>query len=98
MEGSVRRPAESHIDGDGVLEGVEAHDLPRQYHLFHEIDDCHARPFRQMDALCVNRRDGPIPPQAYAEGLTEAVHGVGREHARTGTGARTGASFELSQL
>ena len=72
--------------------------MPRREVLLNESHDRLACLFRKSNAVGMNRKNRPVALQADAEGLAQAIHRIGREHAGTRTGARTGAPFEFGQL
>ena len=43
-------------------------------------------------------RDGAVARQGHADGLGQAVHGIGRVHARAGTAGGTGVLLQLVKL
>ena len=46
----------------------------------------------------MGRHDATVAGQGEADGLVEAVHGVGGEHSRAGAASRAGAVLDLLQV
>ena len=93
VEHGVGRAAQGHVDGLGVVEGGAGHDVPGPDVLFHQLHDLHARVLGQAQPGGIDGGDGAVAPQGHADGLGEAVHGVGGVHA--GAGAAGGAGGVL---
>ena len=96
MEHGVGGAAQSHIDGLGVVEGGLGHDVPGADVLFHQLHDLHPGVFGQAEPGGVDGGNGAVAAEAHADGLGEAVHGVGGVH--TGAGATGGAGVVLVLL
>ena len=79
------------------LKGVERGDVTRLDILFYEIHDGHPRLFCKPSAGGGNGGNGPVPRESQSEGLGDAVHGVRRKHAGTGTAPRTGAILQFAK-
>ena len=52
----------------------------------------------EAEAVGVGGENGAVAGQRESECFSEAVHGVGREHARAGAAAGTGAGFDFGQF
>ncbi len=90
--------AQGHIYGNGVLKGFQGGDLPGQNLFVHQLHDLKARFFGQAETGGVDGRDGAVPGEGQTDGFTQAVHGVGGEHAGAGTAPGTGALGQFGQL
>ena len=86
----VRRAAERHIDRLGVVEGGGRHDIARTDILLDELHDLHARVLGKAQARGVDGGDGAVAAQRHANGLGQAVHGVGGVHARAAAAGGAG--------
>lgn len=97
MQHRVRGAAERHVDGERVLERLLRHDVARTNVVLHEL---HHRKARLLGEAIARGHDGgnrAVAGQRHAEHLGEAVHGVGREHARAGAAGRTGLVLKLEE-
>ena len=92
-------PPSAIVDGDGVLERLLGHDLPRA--------GCPARaggrrpgPTRRRSRRGGGRGPGgdDEPGQRHADGLGDRRHGVGGEHAGAGALGRAGVALDVEQL
>ena len=98
MEHGVGGTPQGHVHGQGVAEGRLRQDiqgtdvLPEQFH------HSHARLFGQSDSLGHGTGDGAVAGKSHADGLGEAVHGIGREHAGTGAAGGAGGVLDLCHL
>ena len=90
VQGAVGGAAQGHVHGDGVAEGVQGHDVPGPDVPADQVHDGGAGVLGQLDPGGVGGGDGAVAGQGQAQGLAEAVHGVGGEHA--GAGAAGGAA------
>ena len=93
----VRGAAERHVDGERVLERLLRHDVARTDVVPHEL---HHRKAGLLGEAVARGHDGgnrAVAGQRHAEHLGEAVHGVGREHARAGAAGRTGLVLKLEE-
>ena len=63
-----------------------------------QFKDLPRRGLGQLLAARVHGGDGAVARQGQADGLQQAVHGVGREHAGAGAAGGTGAGFDGLQL
>ncbi len=98
MEAGVGGSPDRHVDGDGVLEGVGRHDVPRQDVPVVELHDRLSRTPGQRDAGPVGGRDEGAVGQRHAERLGQHVHGVGGSHHGTGAAPGAGRVLERGQL
>ena len=98
VEHGVGGAAQGHVHRHGVLEGRERGDLPGQDLLGDQLHDLHAGFLGQANAGRVHRRDGAVAGQGQPQGLAQAVHGIGGEHAGAGAAAGAGALRELFEL
>ena len=95
----VRAAADGHVDGDGVLEGVQGHDVAGQDLFLHEADDRFACFLGEAGTVPLEGgRNGAVAGQAHAEYFGQAVHGVGRKQAGAGTAAGAGGLFNAGQF
>src|SRR5690606_7719646 len=90
------------VQGHGVLEGLEAGDRARQHAgvvLFvvalGDLDDGTAGLQEEFLAVAVGGQHGAVAGQAEADGLHQAVHRVGGEHAGAGSAGGAGGPFDL---
>ena len=105
VQDRVRRPAHRHVQRHRVLERVPAGDRPRQHRrvavgvvLPGDLRDQGARPLEQPAARRVRGQRAPVARQGQADRLGQAVHRVGREHARARTARRAGGFLHGQQL
>ena len=96
VEHGVGGAAQGHVHRLGVVEGGGGHDVPGLDVPLDQLHDLHARVLGQPQAGRPHGGDGAVAPQAHADGLGEAVHGVGGVHA--GAGAAGGAGVVLIVL
>ncbi len=89
----VGRPAESHHDGDGVLEGGLGHDVARVNAAVQEIQDRRPRVVGQLVAARIDRGNRRAAQERHTERFTHTGHGVGGKHARAASFARTGGAL-----
>jgi len=87
--------AQGHVHGHGIHEGFPGHDLTCRDAPLEHVHDGHARVLRKLETTGVHGGDGTVAAQAHADGLGEAVHGVGGVHARAGTAGGTGLALPL---
>ena len=94
--------AHGNVQAHRVLEGVTRGQRPRQHRgivllviAAAQLHDLVARPQEELTAVGMRGQAGTIARQAQPQRLGQAVHGVGREHARTGTTGRTGRLLDL---
>ncbi len=89
VEHRVRRAAHRHVERDGVIHGSLGNQILRERTA--RLRQRHGAERRLAPKFLpprVYRQNGPVPRQRQAERLAQAVHGVGREHARTRTAPR----------
>ena len=97
VEHGVGGAAQGHVDGLGVVEGGLGHDVPGADIPLHQLHDLHAGVLGQPQAGGPHGGDGAVAPQPHADGLGEAVHGVGGVHAGAGAAGGAGVVFILLQ-
>ncbi|OPZ73687.1 MAG: hypothetical protein BWY80_00871 [Firmicutes bacterium ADurb.Bin456] len=96
MQYRVAGASDGHIQGDGVAEGVQGHDIPGPDVV---LDHLHSLPSSQLGqglALTIRGRNGTVAGKAYPQGFRQAVHGVGGK--KPGTATAGGASAEFHFL
>ena len=98
MQHRIGGAAQGHVHGHGIGHGFGGDDVQRADIVLEQIHDPHARGFGQAHARRAHRRDGAVAGQGHADGFGQAVHGVGREHARAGPAAGTGPLGHALQL
>ena len=101
VEHRIGRPAHGDVERHGVLEGCEVRDGAGQdRHVVllvvptGHVDDEMAGLDEEAPAVGMGGERGAVARQGEAEGLGEAVHGIGREHARAGPAGRAGRTFD----
>ena len=62
------------------------------------VDDAPRRFFEKLFAAAVGGKQRAVAGQSHAEGLIQAVHGIGGEHARTGAAGRAGAALDPGDI
>lgn len=78
------------------MESVGVCDVARERSVFfRHLDDAFCGGFPEFPAVMAGGDDGAVAGQGEPERFTEAVHGVRREHAGTGTAGRAGFLFEF---
>ena len=95
MQNRIGGAAESHIEAQGIAEGLFGHDLIRGQLFLDQLDDTHARLFGKADSRTVHSGNGAVSRERHTDDLGNAVHGVGRKHAGTGTAAGAGIAFHV---
>src|SRR5690606_24696678 len=105
VQDGVGRAAHGDVQGHGVLEGLEAGDVARQDVLVAfvvvlpaQVDDQPAGAQEQLFAVAVGGQGRTVARQREAEGLGQAVHRVGGEHAGAAAAGRAGAALVLGDL
>ncbi len=97
MEHRVCRASNSHVRGDGVLEGGLRHDLLWPEPFLHQPNGAHTGLLRQTYAgggHCGNRA---VAGEAHAQCLRQAVHRVGREEAGARSAAGAGGQLQFAE-
>jgi hypothetical protein len=77
----VGRAAERHVHGERVEKGFFTEDIERADVFVEKLHDLLAGGLGKPCARGVDGGDGTVAGQRDADGLAQAVHGVGREHA-----------------
>ena len=105
MEHRVGGASHGDVKRHGIEEGLTGGDGERQYafvsvpivfiSVFH---DDFSRIHEEVFPVLVGRHDATVAGQGEADGLVEAVHGVGGEHSRAGAAGRAGAVLDLLQV
>ena len=90
--------AEGHVHGNGVFESFAGGDIARAEVLVNQVEDFHAGHFGQPDSSCGHGGNGTVAGKAHAERFSQAIHGVGGEHAGAGPATGTGVVFQFHQL
>ena len=105
MQHGVGRAAHRDVERHGVLERLEARDVARQHGLVvllvvapREIDDQVAGLDEQPLAVGMRRQHRAVARQRQAQRLGQAVHRVGREHARARAAGRAGRALDHLDL
>ncbi|MCY1525293.1 hypothetical protein D9M68_602680 [compost metagenome] len=105
VQDGVGRAAHGDVQGHGVLERLEAGDVARQHAVvafavvaLAQLDGQAAGAQEQLLAVAVGGQGGAVARQRQAEGLGQAVHRVGGEHAGAGTAGGAGAALVLGDL
>ncbi len=105
MEHGVGRAAHGDVQAHRVLERRPGGDPPRQHRLVvlvvvavRQRDDGPAGVLVQLSAGGVRGQRGAVAGEGQAEGLGQAVHRVGREHARAGAAGRAGLLLQPGQV
>ena len=104
MQDGVGRAPHGDVQRDRVLEGFESHGA-RQHRsvvLFvvalAQLNNQTARTQEQLLAIGMGGHHRAVARQRQAQRLGEAVHRIGREHARAGSASRTGRPLHLGQV
>src|SRR5699024_4733204 len=97
--------AHGHVQGHRVDEGVAVGDVARQHRLIAlvvvlpgQVDDGLAGLGEQVAARLLRRQRGTVARQRQAQGLGQAVHRVGGEHAGAGTAGWARRTLDVQQL
>ena len=98
MQHGVGGAAEGDDHGDGILERLPGHDIPRANAELKEIQNCSSGVAAVLFLGGTDRCLGAAAGQAHAHGFNGAGHGVCSVHATTGTGAGDGAALDLMQV
>ena len=105
VQHGVGGAAHGHIHRHGVFERMLRGDGTRQHGIVilmivavRQIDDKLAGFLEQFLAVGVGGKRRSIARQREAEGLGEAVHGIGGEHTRAGTAGRACGALEVDEL
>ena len=96
MQHCIGRAAKGHVNGHGIFKGLWRGNVPRSDIVVQQVHDRHASMLGKPDAGCCNSRNSAIARQTETDGLGKAVHGIGGEHAGTGTAARTGGILQFT--
>ncbi len=94
----VGRPAQGHVHGDGVVEGLGGEDLSGRAVFPHRVHEGHATLERDPSFLGGNGRRRSAKRQGQSEHLGQAVHRIGRVEALAGSGARTGTNLQVFEF
>ena len=81
MQDGIGGAAQRHIAGQCVADGALVDDLAGGDALVDHVHDGHTGVLGQLQALGVDCRDGAVARQGNADGLAQAVHAVGVDHA-----------------
>ena len=104
MQDGVGRTAHGDVQRHRVLKRFEAHGArqDRLVALFvvatAQLHDQATSAQEQLLAVRMGRHHGAVARQGQAQRFGEAVHGVGREHARTGAAGWAGRALDLGQI
>ena len=98
VEHRVRGAAEGHVALHGVVDGGGSDDVLDADALLQQLHDLHAGVLGQAQTLRVNGGDGSVAGKRDAQGLAQAVHGVGGEHAGAGSAGGAGGVLEIGQV
>ena len=98
MKDRIRRTPQGHIDCHGICKGILRHDFSGRYPFFQKHHNIAARGFGQACTSGHDCRDGAVSGKAHADGLGQAIHGIGREHSGARAACRTGVVFYIGQL
>ena len=105
VQHGVGGTAHGHIHGHGVLEGFLGGNGARQHGivgivvvLVGDLDDLLSGALEQVLAVGVGGEDGTVAGQGQADGLGQAVHRVGGEHAGAGATGRTDGLLVVEQF
>ncbi|CAN4018777.1 Glycerate dehydrogenase, partial [Dysosmobacter welbionis] len=90
--------AQGHVAGQGVADAAGVDDVPCADVPADHLHDGGAGPAAQLQPLAVHRGDGAVARQADADGLAQAVHGVGGVHAGAAAAAGTAVLGAVLQL
>ena len=90
VEHGVGGAAQGHVHGLGVVEGGFRHDVPGTDVFLHQFHDLHAGVLGQPQPGGPDGGNGAVAPEGHADGLRQAVHGVGGVHAGAGAAGGTG--------
>ena len=80
VEHGIGGAAQGHVHGLRIVEGRRRHDVPGPDVPPDQLHDLHARLLGQAAAGREGRGNGPVAGQSHANGLCQAVHGVGGIH------------------
>ena len=95
MQGCVGGTAQRHIYGDGIMKRFCRYDVPGTDVFLHQLHDLHAGVLGELDAGGDGSGDTAVARQRHAQRFAQTVHGVGREHAGTGTAGGAGGLLTL---
>ena len=105
VEHRVGRAAHGDVERHGVLEGGFGRDRTREHRFvaqkivaFGVADDQRRGVFEQPASVGVRGDDRAVARQRESQRFGQAVHRIGREHARTRAAAGAGAAFDARDL
>ena len=90
VQHGVGGAAQRHVHGLGVVEGGFRHNIPGPDVFLHQFHDLHAGLLGQPQPGGVHGGNGAVAPEGHADGLRQAVHGVGGVHPGAGAAGGTG--------
>jgi hypothetical protein len=98
VQDHVRRAAEGHRDGDGVLERLLGEDVAGGDAETEHVDDGLTRTVREVVAAAVGRGRRRRAGKAHPECFGDRGHGVGRVHPATGALARGDGALDALEV
>ena len=98
VQDGVGRAAHGHVEHEGVVERLEGDDVERLEVLLDQLHDLPAGGLVQVLPLRVDGQNRAVAGQGHADGLAQAVHRVGGEHAGAGAAGGAAVAFELVEL
>ena len=99
MQNGVGTAANSHVDGDSVLESLERENIARADIFLEQIHDDFTGAFgKNQTGAVVRGGNCAVAGQSHSERFAEAVHSIGGEKSGAGTAARAGFAFEFGHF
>ena len=99
VEHGVGGAAHGHIQGKSIVDGRLIYQIARQGAICQShFHNAACGGFPELFTARIHGRDGAVPGERKPQHFAQAVHGVGREHARAGAAAGAGSLFNGFQL
>ncbi|CAM2160612.1 hypothetical protein PT2222_80196 [Paraburkholderia tropica] len=104
VQDRVGRAAHGDVERHGVLEGLEAHRARQHAFVFlfvvlaRQFDDAMTRALEELFAVRVRGHHRAVARQREAQRFGQAVHRVGREHARARTAGRARRALDFGHF
>jgi len=97
VQDRICAPAHGHIEDEGIVNCVAGDNVARLEPLARQRHGTHAGLPPEPSAGGIHRQDRTVARQPEADRLGQAIHGIGREHARTGAGSGPRRALQFRQ-
>eukprot|EP01137_Pigoraptor_chileana_P001418 Opistho-2@39026 len=97
MDRRVGRPADRRVGDDGVVEGVQRHDLGGLQVLMHHFHDALAGQIGGFLTVAIGRGNRGGAGQHHAQRFGQRIHGAGGTHGVAEAGGRRGRGDQLDE-